>query len=71
VKRYSKGCSNRERLSKNGEQMKEEPLNYYSVEKLWEDFDLWFVFRNSKLVAKFDNKKTAERFLELLKREVE
>ena len=51
--------------------MKEEPLNYYSVEKLWEDFDLWFVFRNSKLVAKFDNKKTAERFLELLKREVE
>lgn len=46
-------------------------MTVYSVDKLWEDFELWYVFRNSRLVAKFSSKKLAEEFLAVLKKEAD
>lgn len=44
-------------------------MNIYSIDKLWTDFDIWYVFGNHKLIGKFDTKKKAEAFLRAYKKE--
>jgi len=44
-------------------------MNIYSINKLWEDFDLWYVFKNHKLIGKFESRKEAEAFLTAYKKE--
>lgn len=44
-------------------------MNIYSIDKLWNDFDLWYVFKNHKCIGKFNSKKKAEAFLTAHKKE--